>query len=252
MSVSDSATPDAGGRPRPSVVRRATAVATLWLAGTVGVTAPSAAQVTQQEQPSSLIWRLDQPSRFQLEVLFDSATKLGLPAEPLYAKTLEGISKGANGRRIVEYIRKYFAAMIDARTELGTFTTDELSSAASALLAGVDSEQIGRLRKSRAGRSIAVPLVILSDLVYRGIPTGDASSAMVQLTQRGALDSDFQGLWLRINQDIVSGVPPAAALQRWTRDFSGRSPPGTRLPPGTAPPTSAPPRTPETPSTTSP
>ena len=252
MSASDTPAGHSSARSRPVAMRRVAALATLLLAGSAGVAPPIAAQVTQQEQPTSLIWRLDQPSRFQLEILFDSATKLGLPAEPLYAKALEGISKGANGRRIVEYIRKYFSAMIDARTVLGTFTTDEISSAASALLTGVDAEQIGRLRKSRSGKSIALPLVILSDLVNRGVPTSDASSAMVQLTQRGALDSDFQGLWLRINQDIVSGVPPAAALQRWTRDFSGRSPPGTRLPPGTAPPTSAPPRTPETPSTTSP
>jgi hypothetical protein len=236
-----------------SLARRVAGLATLCFAGMSLPSAPLVAQVTQQDQSqTSLIWRLDQPSRMQLEVLFDSATKLGLPAEPLYAKTLEGISKGANGRRIVEYIRKYFAAMIDARAALGTATTDELSSAAGALLAGVDRDHIARMRRGRQGKSIAVPLVILSDLVYRGVPTGDASSAMVQLTQRGALDSDFQGLWLRINQDIVSGVPPAAALQRWTRDFPGRAPPGTRLPPGTAPPTSAPPRAPETPSTTPP
>ena len=236
-----------------SVARRVAGFATLCLAGASGMPSSAHAQVTQQDQTqSSLIWRLDQPSRLQIEVLFDSATKLGLPAEPLYAKTLEGISKGASGRRIVEYIRKYFAAMVDARAMLGTSTTDELSAAAGALLAGVEREQLGRLRKSRPGRSISVPLVILADLVVRGIPTGDASSAMVQLTQRGALDSDFQGLWLRINQDIVSGVPPAAALQRWTREFPGRAPPGTRLPPGTAPPTSVPPRAPETPSSTPP
>ena len=236
-----------------SVACRVAGLATLLLTGVASAPSQVTAQVTQQDQlQTSLIWRLDQPSRLQLEVLFDSATKLGLPAEPLYAKTLEGISKGASSRRIVETIRKHFAALIDARAVLGTATTDELSSAAGALMAGIDRDQIGRMRRGRQGKSIAVPLVILSDLVYRGVPTGDASSAMVQLTQRGALDSDFQGLWLRITQDIISGVPPAAALQRWTRDFPGRATPGTRLPPGTAPPTSAPPRQPETPSTTPP
>lgn len=215
-----------------------------------GAAVPAQAQVTPQDQ-NSLIWRLDQPSRHQIEVLFDSATRLGLPTELLYSKTLEGISKGVGGRRIVEYMRKYFAGLVEARNALGTSTTDELSAATGALLAGVERREIERLRKSRDGRSIAVPLVILSDLVKRGVPTGDASSAMLQLTQRGALDSDIQGLWLRVNQDIVSGVPPAAALQRWTREFPGRAVPGTRLPPSTAPPSASPgARPPETPSAT--
>lgn len=208
------------------------------------------AQVTQQEQ--ALIWRLDAPSRYQVEVLFDSATRLGLPAELLYSKTLEGISKGANGRRIVEHLRKYLASMREARAALGASTTDELAAATGALLSGVEKDELPKLRKSRNGKSIAVPLVILSDLVSRGVPTRDAAGAMLQLSQRGALDSDFHGLWLRVNQDIVSGVPPAAALQRWARDFPGRGTPGTRLPPGTAPPTTPAPRVPETPSTTAP
>ncbi len=230
--------------------RRFAVAIALGLIVTAGGASPVAGQVTQQEQG---IWRLDQPNRAQIEVLFDSATRLGLPAELLYSKTLEGISKGVSGRRIVEYMRKYFSAMVDARNTLGTYTIDEVSAATAALLDGVERQEIVRLRKSRGNKSIAVPLIVLGDLVKRGVPTGDASLAMVQLSQRGALDSDFQGLWVRINQDIVSGVPPAAALQRWTRDFSGRAPPPTRLPPGATPAAATPgPLSPETPSSTSP
>ena len=213
---------------------------------------PLHAQVVPSDQAQTMLLRLDPTARNRIEVLFDSAARLGLPAELLHSKTLEGISKGATGHRIVEYIRKYFAAMREARATLGPSSTDELAAATGALMAGVERGEFAKLRKSRGGRSIAVPLVILSDLVSRGVPTSDASSAMVQLSQRGALDSDIQGLWLRINQDIVSGVPPAAALQRWTREFPGRAAPGTRIPPGTAPPTAPSPRPPETPSSASP
>lgn len=250
MSMSD----PSGAQRHP---RRPRALASLRRAGTglalLALTLiPERARAQATTPQEALIWRLDAPSRHQVEVLFDSATRLGLPAELLYSKTLEGISKGANGRRIVENLRKYLASMREARAALGAGPTDELAAATGALLAGVDRDELPKLRKSRGGRSIAVPLVILSDLVSRGVPTRDAAGAMVQLSQRGALDSDLHGLWLRINQDIVSGVPPAAALQRWTRDFPGRGAPGTRLPPGTAPPTTAAPRVPEPPSTTAP
>ena len=46
-------------------------------------------------------YRLDPASRYQIEVLMDSAARIGLPPEALLSKTLEGISKGAPGSRIV-------------------------------------------------------------------------------------------------------------------------------------------------------
>lgn len=218
----------------------------------LGGAVPVSAQATQSAQSHTMLLRLDPTVRYKIEVLFDSAARLGLPAELLHSKTLEGISKGATGHRIVEYIRKYFAAMREARATLGPSSTDELAAATGALMAGVERSDFAKLRKSRSGGSIAVPLIILSDLVSRGVPMSDASTAIVQLSQRGALDSEIRGLWLRINQDIVSGVPPAAALQRWTREFPGRAAPGSRIPPGTAPPTAPSPRPPETPSSASP
>jgi hypothetical protein len=202
---------------------------------------------------SPLLSRLDPASRHQLETLFDSAARLGFAPDFLISKTLEGIQKGVNPRRIVEVVRRNLAAMRDARSTLGPETTkDELETAAGALYAGVSTRDLARLRDSRKGKPIILPLIVLADFVSKGVPTTDASSAIVQLSQRGAVDSDFRGLWLRVNQDIVSGIPPAAALDRWTREFPGRAP-GARLPSGspTGPPSPAP-RPPETPSSPSP
>ena len=74
-------------------------------------------------------------------------------------------------------MRKYFSAMVEARSTLETYTIDEISAATGALLDGVERQEIARLRKSRGSKSIALPLVILSDLVKRGVPTGDASTS---------------------------------------------------------------------------
>lgn len=182
-------------------------------------------------QESTLLTRLDPASRYQIEVLMDSAARLGLPPEALLSKTLEGISKGAPGSRIVQVVRKHFAALREARTALGVdISLDELGAAAGALQAGVPRKSLATLHTSRKGNSILMPLVVLSDLVSRGVPPDDATLAIINMTQRGALDSDFAGLRRGVETDILSGASPATALDRRTREFPGRGAPGARIP----------------------
>ncbi len=196
----------------------------------------------QEPDPLS---RLDPTSRYAIEVMMDSAGRVGLPPEALLSKTLEGIRKGHPSARVVQVVRRYFGLLRDARTALGSEATlDELTAAAGALLAGVDQQSLIKLRSSRKNRSILTPLVVLADLVSRGVPSTDASSAIIRWVQNGAADSDFMGLWKGVEQDIISGAPPAAALDRRAREVPGRVAPGSRLPP-TAP---SPQRSPENPS----
>ena len=203
--------------------------------------AGSAATAAQEPDPLS---RLDPTSRYAIEVLMDSAGRVGLPPEALLSKTLEGIRKNATGPRIVQVVRRYFGLLRDARAALGPeATVDEVTAAAGALLAGVDQPSLAKLRASRKNGSILTALVVLADLVSRGVPSSDASSAILRWLQNGAGDSDFMGLWKGVEQDIISGAPPAAALDRRAREVPGRAPPGGRLPP-TAPTTQ---RSPENP-----
>jgi hypothetical protein len=199
----------------------------------VALALPAGAPTAAQE-PDPLS-RLDPTSRYTIEVMMDSAARLGLPPEALLSKTLEGIRKGVPGPRVVQVVRRYFGLLRDARTALGNdVTLDELTAAAGALLAGVDQPSLMKLRSSRRGRSILTALVVLADLVSRGVPPTDASSAIARWLQSGAGDSDFMGLWKGVEQDIISGAHPAAALDRRAREVPGRVPPGSRLPP-TAP-----------------
>jgi hypothetical protein len=186
----------------------------------------------QEPDPLS---RLDPSSRYAIEVMMDSAGRVGLPPEALLSKTLEGIRKGHPSARVVQVVRRYFGHLRDARAALGPDASpDELTAAAGALLAGVDQSSLAKLRPSRKNRSILTPLVVLADLVSRGVPSSDASSAIIRWLQGGAADSDFMGLWKGVEEDIISGAPPAAALDRRAREIPGRAPPGGRLPP-TAP-----------------
>jgi hypothetical protein len=230
-----------GSRPRAAQLIVRLALCALAALG-VPALAPASAGA-QQGDPEARLAKLDPASRRQVEALFDSAARAQLSPDVLVMKTLEGISKGKPGAQIVTVVRRYFEALKQARTALGdSVRRDELVAAAGAVQAGVKPSAIAKLRSSRAGREITVPLVVLGDLVSRGVPTDDASSAIIRLTQGGALDSDFRGLWRGVEQDIVSGVPPAAALDRRAREIPGHASPGGRLP---AAPTS---RQPEVPS----
>jgi hypothetical protein len=194
---------------------------------------PVGSAATAAQEPDALS-RLDATSRYAIEVMMDSAGRVGLPPEALLSKTLEGIRKGHPGPRVVHVVRKYFGNLRDARAALGTeVSLDELTAGAGALLAGVDQPSLAKLKSSRKGRSILTPLVVLADLVSRGVPSTDASSAIIRWVQSGAADSDFMGLWKGVEQDIISGAPPASALDRRAREVPGRAPPAGRLPPTT-------------------
>lgn len=189
------------------------------------------AQQLQAVDPESRLSRLDPQIRHQLQMLFDSAAAHSLSPDLLVTKSLEGMAKGRPGPQIVIGVRRYLDALIQAQGVLGDqLRADELVAAAGAVQAGVAPTAIAKLRNSRIGHEITVPLVVLGDLVSRGVPTDNASSIIIRLTQGGALDSDFNGLWHGVEQDIVSGVPPAAALDRRAREVPGRGAPGTRVP----------------------
>src|SRR4029077_14663730 len=63
--------------------------------------------------------RLDPDTRTQVTVVVDSARRMGLPAEPLIQRALEGATKGAPGPRIVTAVRRLSADLGTARAALG-------------------------------------------------------------------------------------------------------------------------------------
>ena len=170
--------------------------------------------------------RLSEAARYQVELLIDSAKVAGLPTAPLESKALQGIALRADGRRIVAAVRMVFRSLRDARAVLGpSVSPDELNVAAGALRVGITTAELGRLAQTRHGKQLTVPLVVLSDLVTRGVPRDTASQTIFQLWQRGAADDDFLGLWRGVERDIVSGTAPGVALLNRAREIPSRGPP---------------------------
>jgi hypothetical protein len=176
--------------------------------------------------------RLDANTRFSVEVIMDSARVAGVPTRPLLLKALEGAAKHAPNGRVIAAVRSVFHAELDVRVALGSALDEsEWTSAVSALQSGVPLEALAKFRGDHSGKPLTRALVVMTDLIQRGVPVNEASSAIMQLWQRGAGDGDFYGLWKNVEQDILSGQNPGTALQQRVRDYPGRVTPGSKIPP---------------------
>ena len=176
--------------------------------------------------------RLDANTRFSVELIIDSARVAGVPTRPLLLKALEGAAKHAPNGRVIAAVRSVFHAELDVRVALGSALDEsEWTSAVSALQSGVPLEALAKFRGDHSGKPLTRALVVMTDLIQRGVPVNEASSAIMQLWQRGAGDGDFYGLWKNVEQDILSGQNPGTALQQRVRDYPGRVTPGSKIPP---------------------
>lgn len=161
--------------------------------------------------------QLSPVTRQAIEQLADSLRGVHLPVDPVYAKVSEGLLKRADDARILLVVRNLARELGDAREALGAASDEaELVAGASALHMGAPPAALRRLRESsqRDGRSgsLATPLVVLADLLTRGVPTPAASEAIDALVARGAQPVDFATLRTGIERDIQAGRRPEEAM----------------------------------------
>ena len=170
--------------------------------------------------------RLDSSSRRIVAALVDSARAEGLPTKQLVSKAQEGVSKHADAEHILSAVRVVFRSLREARTTLGgKANPEDLDAAAAALQAGILPSAITDLQTARRGKPMTVPLVVLADLVTRGVPREVASSAILQLSMGGAGDGDLLDLSHGVQQDILSGAAPGDALKQRVRQIPVKLPP---------------------------
>lgn len=193
-------------------------------------------------QDARLTRTLDAELAARVGRLIDSARALRLPTDPLVGVALEGVHRRAAPERIVRAVREYVTLLKAASTALGDGATEaEVVSGAGALMSGVAAGTLRDLRAARPGESLTVPLVVLADLVARGVPADTAARAVWLAARAGTRDADFTLLRRYIEQDISAGASPAAATALRLRNLPGISPDDLRPPPST---TAPPPRRP--------
>jgi hypothetical protein len=163
----------------------------------------------------------------QVGALVDDARAAGLPTDPLIARAFEGASRGADAAGIVNGVRRQSGAQLAARGALGAGSQpDEIVAGASALLAGVPADSLARLRLARPGGNLVIPLVVLCDLVARGVPADAASVAVVTAARAGATDGALLRIRERIHSGIENGGAPAGTAGDVVRQWLHESPGG--------------------------
>jgi hypothetical protein len=183
----------------------------------------------QAAQPLQLdpLSKFDIQSRRQIQSLIDSARLENLPWNSLRLKAIEGANKKYDGKKVLTVLRGYYKSLEQARGALGPLATpEEIETGASVLAAGVNVEDLSNFRVASASRSPMRPLTYLADLIDKhNVPRNDAIDAFTKLWKDGAADSDFDGLWRLVDQDILGGLSPRAALQSRMKSLPPRSKP---------------------------
>lgn len=155
--------------------------------------------------------RLDETTRAVVMGIVDSARAVGLPANPLVERALEGVTKGASAELIVSAVRRLATDLGRARDALGPGASAvELNAGAAALRAGAGPEVLTRLRGARGHQSVTMALAVLTDLVARGVPVDTATTAVLALAATGR-DEDLVEFRRAVERDIAIGAPPGAA-----------------------------------------
>ena len=185
-------------------------------------------------QDARLVAQLDAATQQRVSAVIERARAASLPIEPLVDKALEGARKRAPAPRIVEAVTSLAARLDSSRVALGIASTEaELVAAAAALQAGVGPHVLTQLRQERAGKSLAVPLVVLGDLVTRGVPHDTASALILLVAHEGLGDETLLAIQRDVQRDVRDGAHPAtAAAIRARGAVSGAS---TRLRPTRGP-----------------
>jgi len=203
-----------------------------WISRLVGATAvlllPSL-PLRGQEPEQDRMAKLETKTRQAVELLVDSAMAEGLPTQPLRSIAYLGIARKAGNQQIVAAVHRKLNALRAARAVLGRVDTLELDAASSVLLAGAKPSQLETFKTPQRGRSDLRAFAVWADLIMRGVPGEDASSAIGRLWEEGADDATFVSLWNNVQSDILRGLNPGTALQNRIREAPGR-PPTTKGP----------------------
>jgi hypothetical protein len=167
--------------------------------------------------------RFDSLTASTLRSIFEEARANGLPTRPLVNRALEGAARRTTSDRILRVVREHAAALAQARGALGPRSSeDELEAGAIALRAGLDVRTLEAVRGTRAPGSAVVPLVVLTDIVRRGVPVTNAREAVTGLADAPRADDMLLGLQAAVAKNAPRG--PGMALDALNRYLRGTVP----------------------------
>ncbi len=152
-----------------------------------------------------------------------------LPASAVINKVQEGAARGAPAARVIAVARQVASALGDARRALGAESHEnEIIAGATALRAGVPLDALVEVRRERPVGTATTGLVVLTDLVSRGVGVPQAREAMLRVLRADRTDDAVRRLQSSVAHD-VPGPDPARAARSVSRFLSalGDPPPAT-------------------------
>ncbi|HUF26835.1 MAG TPA: hypothetical protein VMM18_07640 [Gemmatimonadaceae bacterium] len=121
-----------------------------------------------------------------------------LPAQALEHRALELVAKGATPDEVARKVDGYAIAMERAKSALERGagrapSDDEIAAGGDVISQGVDGAAVSYLAASAAsGRSLDVPMYVLSELMYRGVPAYDAVAKVQKRLAARASDAEMR------------------------------------------------------------
>jgi hypothetical protein len=173
--------------------------------------------------------RFDSLTALNLRSIFDEAYDRGLPVRLLVNRALEGAARKVSGPRILKVVRDWSDALAAAKFALGEGTTEaELDAAATAIRAGIDPRTVASVRSTRPAGTAVTALVVLTDLVGRGVPSATAKEAIATIGKQPRSDDMLLGLMQTVAKNATRGPGMALdALNRYVRGTVSGAAPGT-------------------------
>ncbi len=178
------------------------------------------------QQDARLTQIRDDATREVVRQQIGGAQSRGVPVEPLMAKALEGVAKRASTKSIKAAMARLEENWHRAEKALAPNPTDdELSAGADALQQKVPESTLRALRKMAPGRSIAMEIGVLTQLVARNVDPGQASKMVLDLMARKATGTQLTALSSAVQEDVEAGLAPAMALDLRGRGIMSLLPP---------------------------
>jgi hypothetical protein len=129
-------------------------------------------------------------------------------------KALEGRSKGASDEQILHAVVGLRERLEVAAAVLGNRRgEDVLLAAAGALHAGVSHSALETMAARTREDALDMALVVIGDLIRRGVPVPTATHAVLSLGQAGVDARTFGEFRRRVDDDIRAGLTPARATE---------------------------------------
>jgi hypothetical protein len=184
------------------------------------------AQSAAAQQDARLTQIRDDATRELVREQLGGALSRGVPAEPMIAKALEGVAKRASTKAIKAALVRLEENWHRAEKALAPSpTADEISAGADALQQKVPESTLRALRKMAPGRSVAMEIGVLTQLVARNVDPGQASKMVLDLMARKATGTQLTALSSAVQEDVEAGLAPAMALDLRGRGIMSLLPP---------------------------